>query len=81
MTTHSRSLAREIPGTEEPRRLRSMGSQRDTTQLTYRHTYTHTHTHIHTHNKDNNHKSEVQRAIFLILNIGPLTNVLNQTRV
>ena len=39
------------------------------------------HTDTHTHNKDNNHKSGVQRAIFLILNIGPLTNVLNQTRV
>ena len=74
MTTHSRSLAREIPGTEEPLGLQSMGSQRDTTHIQ-------THTHTHTHNKDNNHKSEVQRAIFLILNIGPLTNVLNQTRV
>ena len=45
-----------------------MGSQRDTT-------------HTHTNNKDNNHKSEVQRAILLILNIGPLTNVKNQRRV
>ena len=48
--------------------------------VTKRHN-SHTDTHTHTHNKDNNHKSEVQRAIFLILNIGPLTNVLNQTRV
>ena len=28
MTTHSRILAWEIPGTEEPGRLQSMGSQR-----------------------------------------------------
>ena len=32
MATHSRILAWEIPWTEEPGRLQSMGSQKDTTE-------------------------------------------------
>ena len=40
MATHFRILAWELPWTEEPGQLLSMGSQRDTTE----HTHTHTHT-------------------------------------
>ena len=49
MTTHSNVLAWEIPWTEEPRGLQSMGSQRiryDWSDLA--HTQTHIHTHTHT---------------------------------
>ena len=41
MLTHSSSLAWEIPWTEQPDGLQSMGSQKSWTQLS---TYTHTHT-------------------------------------
>ena len=34
MATHSSILAWEIPGTEEPGELHSIGSQRDTTEVT-----------------------------------------------
>ena len=35
MATHSSVLAWEIPWTEEPGRLQSMGSQKSLTQLSY----------------------------------------------
>ena len=38
MATHSSSLAWEIPWTEEPGRLESMGSQRDRTEQLSRNT-------------------------------------------
>ena len=44
MATHSSILAWEIPWTEEPGRLQSMGPQR-VRQTRRRHTHTHTHTH------------------------------------
>ena len=43
MAAHSRILVWEIPGTEKPGRLQSMGLQKNWT-----HTHTHTHTHPHT---------------------------------
>ena len=49
--THSSTLAWRIPWTEEPGRLRSIGSQKirhDWSNLV--HVRTHTHTHTHTHN-------------------------------
>ena len=45
MATHSSILAQEIPWTEEPGGLQSMGSQR----VRYDRAHTHTHTHAHTH--------------------------------
>ena len=45
MATHSSIVASEIPWTEEPSRVQSMGSQRvrhDTHSLTHTHTHTHT---------------------------------------
>ena len=47
MAAHSSVLAWEIPWTEEPGGLQSMGSQKSWTQLSAR-TRTHTHTHTHT---------------------------------
>ena len=54
MTTHSSIPVWEMPGTEEPGGLQSMGSRKSHTQThTHRHTDTHrhidTHTHTHTH--------------------------------
>ena len=46
MATHFSILAWEIPWTEEPGRLQSMGSQKESDTLS---NYTHTHTHTHTH--------------------------------
>ena len=43
ITTHSSILAWEIPGTEEPGELRSMGSQRAGHDGATKHTHTHTH--------------------------------------
>ena len=43
--THSSSLARRIPWTEEPSGLRSMGSQRVRTKRLSTRAHTHTHTH------------------------------------
>ena len=55
MVTHSNILVWEIPWTEEPGRLQSMGSQKSQTRLskhdvqqTGTHTHTHTHTYTHT---------------------------------
>ena len=50
MATHSNILAWEIPGTEEPSRLQSMGSQRfahDLMAKQQQQFYIHTHTHIY----------------------------------
>ena len=51
MATHSSILAWEIPWTEEPGGLQSMGwKELDTTeQPTHVHACTHTHTHTHTY--------------------------------
>ena len=57
MAAHSSILAWEIPRTEEPGRLQSMGSHRVRHDLATKppphseptHTPTHTHTHTHTH--------------------------------
>ena len=52
MVTHSNILVWEIPWTEEPGRLQSMGSQKSQTRLSkhdVQQTGTHTHTHTHTH--------------------------------
>ena len=50
MAIHSSTLAWEIPRTEEPGGLQTMGSQ-SWTRLsnTHTHTHTHIHTHMHTH--------------------------------
>ena len=48
MTTHSITLARKIPRTEEPGGLQSMGSQSQTRLSDWAPIYTHTHTHTHT---------------------------------
>ena len=50
MATHTSILAWEIPWTEEPGELKSMGSQKSLTRLSNSvcscpHTHTHTHTH------------------------------------
>ena len=45
MATHSSILAQEIPWTEEPGGLQSMGSQRVRYDPAHSHTHTHTHTH------------------------------------
>ena len=45
MITHCSILTLEIPWTEEPSRLQSMGSQRVGHDLSDEHTHTHTHTH------------------------------------
>ena len=49
MVTHSSLLAWEIPRTEEPGGLQSMGSKESdmTEQLTHTHTHTHTYKEIH----------------------------------
>ena len=50
MTTHSSIPVWEMPGTEEPGGLQSMGSRKSHTQThTHRHTDTHRHIHTHTH--------------------------------
>ena len=57
MATHSSILAWEIPRTEEPGELQSMGLQRvgatttqdRATKCQHAHTRAHTHTHTHTH--------------------------------
>ena len=47
MATDSSILAWEIPWTEEPDRIRSVGSQSQTQQSTgHAHAHTHTHTHF-----------------------------------
>ena len=48
MAIHSSTLAWEIPRTEEPGGLQTMGSQ-SRTRLSNTHTHTHTHTHPHTY--------------------------------
>ena len=45
MATHSSILAWRIPWTEEPDRLQSVGSQRDTTERAHTHVHTHGSTH------------------------------------
>ena len=45
MATHSSILAWEIPWTEEPGELQSIGTQRVRHNLALTHTHTHTHTH------------------------------------
>ena len=45
MATHSNILAWEIPWTEDPGGLHSMGSQRIRYDSATEHTHTHTHTH------------------------------------
>ena len=45
MATHSSILAWEIPWTEEPARLQSVGCRRVGCDLVTTHTHTHTHTH------------------------------------
>ena len=47
---HSSILALEVPWTEEPGALQSMGVTKSQTQLSTR-MHTHTHTHTHTHRK------------------------------
>ena len=47
MVTHFSILAWEIPQTEEPGGLQSMGSQRVAHDWPTQHTHTHTHTHTH----------------------------------
>ena len=47
MVTHSNILAWEIPWTEEPGGLQSVGSQRFGHDLVTKHTYTHTHTYTY----------------------------------
>ena len=49
MGTHSSILAWEIPWTEEPGGLQSLGSQRVGLDWVTKHTHTHTYTHTHTH--------------------------------
>ena len=48
MATHSSILAWEIPWTEEPGELQSIGTQRVRHNLALTHTHTHTPTHTHT---------------------------------
>ena len=48
MATYSSILAWEIPWTEEPGRLPSMGLQKVRHDLATEYTHTHTHTHTHT---------------------------------
>ena len=55
MATHSSILTWEIPCTEEPGRLQSMGTQRLRHDLATE--CTHTHTHTHTHNYCHSPKS------------------------
>ena len=47
MANHSSVLAWEIPWTEEPDGLQSMGSQRVGWDLAHARAHTHTHTHTH----------------------------------
>ena len=46
MATHSSILAWEIPWTEEPARLQSVGCRRVGCDLVTTHTHTHTHTRV-----------------------------------
>ena len=64
MAAHSSIVASEIPWTEEPSRVLSMGSQR------VRHD-THTHTHTHTEEEGYNKKKrrKVERCQQLVLSI------------
>ena len=55
MPTHSSILAWEIPWTEEPGGLYSMGLQRDITEHAQTHTHTHRHTYMHTHTYTHTH--------------------------
>ena len=62
MTTHSSIPVWEMPGTEEPGGLQSMGSRKSHTQThTHRHTDTHRHIHTHTHTHTHSHTSPVRR--------------------
>ena len=49
MANHSSVLAWEIPWTEEPGGLQSMGLQRVGWDLAHARAHMHTHTHTHTH--------------------------------
>ena len=57
MANHSSVLAWEIPWTEEPDGLQSMGSQRVGWDLA--HARAHTHTHTHTHREREIEKAEI----------------------
>ena len=60
MATHfSSTLAWEIPWTEEPGRLQSMGLPRVRHDWVTAHTHTHTHTHAHAHTHTHNTWKEV----------------------
>ena len=55
MAAHSSILAWRIPWTEEPGRLRSMGSQRVEHDWVAKHSRTHTRAHTHTHTHTHTH--------------------------
>ena len=62
--THSSSLARRIPWTEEPSGLRSMGSQRVRTKRLSTRAHTHTHTHTHSHFANNSRVEWLQQKLY-----------------
>ena len=73
MATHSSILAWEIPWTEEPGGLQSMGSQRvgatttqdRATKCQHARARTHTHTHTHTHTRRVSHTTSALRINLL----------------
>ena len=61
---HSSILALEVPWTEEPGALQSMGVTKSQTQLSTR-MHTHTHTHMHTYTQEISSLDETRYNIII----------------